>query len=367
MGAVTIAIANVPVSDAPRYIIVGAGAIGGTLGGVLARAGIPVVLIARGNHAKALATGGIVLRTPDETCRVPVETASSPHDVHLTPRDVLVFATKSQQLDAALQEWTDVPVRDGDREIGTAGETLPVLTALNGIAAEEKALRYFRRVFGVCVWMPALHLTPGEVIVRSWPVAGQFHVARWPASLHTGDDDELLARVAATWTPAGVRVQLPPDVAPWKYNKLLSNLANAVGALAGSDGETAELQAAAQREGEAVLRHAGIDFVPFAVSGAARADGPTPRPVPGAGAAMTNSTWQSLNRNTGNAETDFLNGEIVRIAHRHGIAAPVNAGLATLMRKAVREGAGAGAYSAAALASALGLTVGAGADPDRSV
>ena len=281
----TIAISNVPVSDAPRYIIVGAGAIGGTLGGVLARAGIPVVLIARGSHAKVLATGGIVLRTPDETCRVPLETASSPHDVHLTPRDVLVFATKSQQLDAALQEWTDVPVRDGDREIGTAGSTLPVLTALNGIAAEEKALRYFRRVFGVCVWMPALHLTPGEVIVRSWPVVGQFHVARWPASLHTGDDDELLARLAATWTPAGVRVQLPPDVAPWKYNKLLSNLANAVGALAGSDGDTAELQVAALGEGEAVLRHAGIDFVPFAVSDAARAGGPTPRPVPGAGAA----------------------------------------------------------------------------------
>ena len=121
MGAVTIAIANVPVSDAPRYIIVGAGAIGGTLGGVLARAGIPVVLIARGSHAKVLATGGIVLRTPDEICRVSAETASSPHDVHLTPRDVLVFATKSQQLDDALQEWTDVPVarwRPGDRHCG---------------------------------------------------------------------------------------------------------------------------------------------------------------------------------------------------------------------------------------------------------
>jgi hypothetical protein len=83
---VTIAIANVPVSDAPRYIIVGAGAMGGALGGVFARAGIPVILIARDSHAKALATGGIVLRTPDETCRVPVETASSPHDVRLPAR-----------------------------------------------------------------------------------------------------------------------------------------------------------------------------------------------------------------------------------------------------------------------------------------
>ena len=281
---------------------------------------------------------------------------------------VLVFATKSQQRDAALQEWTDVPVRDGDREILTAGETLPVLTALNGVAAEEKALRYFRRVFGVCVWMPALHLTPGEVIVRSWPVAGQFHVARWARIVAHGRRRRA-ARPARRHvdTCQRARPAAAPDVAPWKYNKLLSNLANAVGALAGSDGDTAELQAAALREGEAVLRHAGIDFVSFTVSDAARADGPTPRPVPGAGAAMTNSTWQSLNRNTGNAETDFLSGEIVRIAHRHGIAAPVNAGLATLMRKAVRDGAGPGAYSAAALASALGLTVGAGADPDRSV
>jgi 2-dehydropantoate 2-reductase len=47
---------------------------------------------------------------------------------------------------------------------------------------------------------------------------------------------------------------LPPGVAPWKYNKLLSNLTNAVGALAGSDGDTAEIEAAALREGEAVLR-----------------------------------------------------------------------------------------------------------------
>jgi hypothetical protein len=39
-----------------RYVIVGAGAIGGTVGGVLARAGVPTVLIARGRHAEVLAT-----------------------------------------------------------------------------------------------------------------------------------------------------------------------------------------------------------------------------------------------------------------------------------------------------------------------
>ena len=67
------------------------------------------------------------------------------------------------------------------------------MTALNGVAAEEKSLRYFRRVFGICVWMPAVHLEPGEVIVQSWPVAGQFHIGRWPASTSTREDAALLA------------------------------------------------------------------------------------------------------------------------------------------------------------------------------
>ncbi|MEE3065549.1 MAG: 2-dehydropantoate 2-reductase N-terminal domain-containing protein [Actinomycetota bacterium] len=34
-----------------RYVIVGAGAIGDTVGGVLARAGISMAVVARGRHA----------------------------------------------------------------------------------------------------------------------------------------------------------------------------------------------------------------------------------------------------------------------------------------------------------------------------
>ena len=38
------------------------------------------------------------------------------------------------------------------------------------------------------------------------------------------------------------------------------------------------------------------------------------QPVPGLPAFLGGSTWQSLTRGTGNVETDYLNGEIVRIA-----------------------------------------------------
>jgi 2-dehydropantoate 2-reductase len=336
-------------------VIIGAGAVGGTVGAVLTRAGTPTVLVARGRHAEVLAASGMTLRTPDGTFRTAVTAASRPEDVRLTHRDVLVFATKTQQLDAALQEWVDQSVHGQHGVIGTAGERLPALTALNGVAAEEKTLRYFRRVFGVCVWLPAVHLEPGEVIVRSWPVAGQFHIARWPASISTQADADLLTGLAETWSAAGIRVRIPDDVAPWKYNKLLSNLGNAVGALTAEAAHAREVMATVRSEGENVLRHVGIEFVSFETSTAARVDGPTLRPVPGWNTGPSNSTWQSLSRQTGNVETDFLNGEIVRLAHRHGITAPLNAALACAARAAVGNGLGPGRYSAAQLAELLGI------------
>jgi 2-dehydropantoate 2-reductase len=337
-----------------RYVIVGAGAIGGTLGGVLARAGIPAVLVARGRHAEILSRDGLTLTTPDGTFHTPVSAASRPEQVRLTRRDVLVFTTKTQQLDAALQEWVDQPVYGPDGVEGTAGELMPAMTALNGVAAEEKALRYFRRVFGICVWLPAVHLEPGEVIVRSWPVAGQFHIGRWPASLGTDVDSELLQLLGRAWSAAGIRVNAVDDVAPWKYNKLLSNLGNAVGALSAEGADVGELTAALRAEGEQVLRSAGIEFISFETSNAARADGPTPRAVPGRDTGASNSTWQSLSRNTGNAETDFFNGEIVRIANRHGIAAPINTALARVAREAVRNAIGPSGYSVTELTELLG-------------
>jgi 2-dehydropantoate 2-reductase len=343
------------VSSDRRYVIVGAGAIGGAVGAALTRAGSPTVLVARGRHAETLATAGLTLRTPDGTFHTPVTAVSGAEQLRLTPDDVLVFTTKTQQLDVALQQWVDQPVHGPDGVLGTAGDLLPVLTALNGVAAEEKALRYFARVFGVTVWLPAVHLEPGEVIARSWPVLGQFHIGRWPASLCTPADAELLHGLAATWSAAGVRTNVVDDVAPWKYNKLLSNLANAAGALAADGADLGQVAAALRAEGEYVLREAGIEFVSFEVSTAARAHGPTLRPVPGRNTGPSNSTWQSLSRNTGNVETDFFNGEIVRLAHRHGIDAPINAALARAARSAVRNGVGASRYSATQLAELLGI------------
>lgn len=336
-----------------RYIIVGAGAIGGTLGGVLARAGLTTILVARGRHAETLASSGLTLRTPDGTFHTAITAVSDAAQVRLTSDDVLVFTTKTQQLDLALQQWVDRPVHGPSGVLGTAGDLLPAMTALNGVVAEDKALRYFRRVYGICVWLPAVHLAPGEVIARSWPTVGQFHVGRWPAQLSAGDG--VLEDLKSAWSPAGIRMNIVDDIAPWKYNKLISNLGNAVGALGAADADISRIVALLRDEADRVLRYAGIEFVSFEVSNAARVDGPNIRTVPGVDTGASNSTWQSLSRNTGDVETDFFNGEIVRIAHQHGISAPLNGALARLSREVVRNRLGPGHYSAAQLTELLGI------------
>ncbi len=336
-----------------RYLIIGAGAVGGGLGGRLVEAGRDAVLVARGDHLTAMQNRGLRLRTPTMDVTVPVVAVSGPSQLRLAPTDVLVVATKTQQLATVLGDWVDAPVHDGDRVVGTAGERLPLFTATNGVAAETLAHRYFARVFGVCVWMPAARLEPGEVVLRGVPVSGVLHVGRVPAPT-TAADDRLLDQLARDWTAAGFGIRRPDDVMPWKHRKLISNLGNVFEALLGTTEGASPLIGAAAAEARAVFDAAGIEYTGDAEEEAARASGFRVEPVAGVVGDLGGSTWQSLIRGTGDIETDYLNGEIAAIAHRCGGTAPVNATLARLGRQAVLAGRRPGDLDLEDLARELG-------------
>ena len=88
-----------------RYIIIGAGAVGGTIGGCLAQGGHEVVLVARGTHLDALREGGLRFGTPSGTDVLPIPAVGGPGELDLRPDDVLMVATKSQDSVAVLAEW----------------------------------------------------------------------------------------------------------------------------------------------------------------------------------------------------------------------------------------------------------------------
>ncbi len=115
-----------------RYAIVGAGAVGGALGGTLARAGHAVTLVARGAHLDALRERGLELVTPDETCVVHAPVLADARALALSELDAIVIATKSQDTSAvleALSEWQG-----------------PIVCAQNGVANERAASERFARV-----------------------------------------------------------------------------------------------------------------------------------------------------------------------------------------------------------------------------
>lgn len=330
-----------------RYVIIGAGAIGGVLAARLAQHATehPPVVVARGANAAALRRSGLRLRTPDEDVRIPVEVAESPAEVTLRTDDVLVLAVKTQQAQAALEQWVDAPVvTETGVRVGTAGELLPVFTALNGVESERLALRLFSRVFAVCVWLPAVHLEPGEVILRIAPVSGTFLIGRIGSELDSADR-ELLSVLEADWRSSSFTVHVVEDVMRWKYSKLLSNLPNAVQALVRDGDDFGGLAKRLHTEAEEIYRAAGIQWASADEEAILRGDVFSIRPVAGTPDIVGGSTWQSFARGTGSIETDYLNGEIALLARQHALTAPLNERLQRVSREVAATGAGVGSLA----------------------
>ena len=316
-----------------RYIIIGAGAVGGTIGGCLALAGHEVVLAARGAHLAALRSHGLRLGTPRGTDVVRVPAIGQPDEVGLEAGDVLVLATKSQDSVAALGQWATRPVAGG----GAASSDLPVICAQNGVANERFALRRFRQVYGMCVWLPATNVAPGEIAAHSAPMTGLLWVGRYP-----GGTDETIERVAADLAASRFLVPVSEDVMRWKYRKLLGNLGNAIEALAGRrrlralDRAARELADRAAAEGKAVLDAAGIGYASDQEVREVRGNRVNFARVPGVSYGG-GSSWQSLTRGTGSIEADYLNGEIVLLGREHGVPTPVNETLQRLANRAAAD------------------------------
>jgi len=319
-----------------RYVIVGAGAVGSTAAAQLHLAGFEVVLAARGRHLDALRARGLTYVRPEGTRTLALPAVAGPDEVSLRDGDVLVFATKSQDTEAALQDWAWAPVDGGRREAATA---LPALMMQNGIDNERAALRRFERVYGCVVTVPATFLHPGEVVARA-DLPGAFWLGRYP-----NGRDATRDRLAADLRTAGFAVQVVDDVVPWKVGKLLVNLHNGADALFAPSPRRDDLIRALREEATRVLRAAGIEAVNRTAASTLDLAGlehqVTGSPDRPAEEWKHSSTWQSLTR-TGSVESDFLNGEIVLLARLHGTSAPLNAALqrlvATAPRQAIRPG-----------------------------
>jgi 2-dehydropantoate 2-reductase len=194
---------------------------------------------------------------------------------------------------------------------------------------------------------PALVVRPGMV---------PFNIAELaPGHYHRGTSGVLAAQdhaVLRAWQPrfaaAGVPLQLHADLAPLQWGKLLLNLNNAVNALSGLPLRAQLLQreyrlcmAALIDEALHALRAAGI--APAKLTPLPPAALPTALRLPTALFRVLAARMLRIDAKARTSmaddlahgrvtEIDALCGEVVRLARRHGTAAPVNERISELVR-----------------------------------
>ena len=305
-----------------RFVVYGAGAIGGVVGERLYQHCHDVVLIARGAHYEAIRDHGLRIQSPDEDVTLAIPVVDHPSHLDLTADDVVILAVKSQDTIGACEAL------NACASAGTA-----IACFQNGVENERVALRHFAGTYAVCVMSPTAHIDPGVVQAQSAPVTGLLDIGCYPSGL------DARAHAIAEALNGSTFHSIPrPDVMRWKYTKLLMNLANSVDATVAPEPRVKELIAMVRTEGETCLRAAGIDFASRAEDKERRGERMSVRLVNGE-LRGGGSSWQSLARGTRSIETDYLNGEIVMLGRQHGVATPAN----ELMQRVANEQARLGA------------------------
>ena len=308
-----------------RFIVYGAGGIGGTIGARLFQAGYDVELIARGAHCEAIQKRGLRFVTPSQDVQLEIPCVDHPRHAAIGQEDGVILAMKSQHTEGALRDLQSA-VNDRAR----------VICCQNGVENERLALRRFPKTYGMVVFLPAEHLEPGVVVNFAEGSAGGLDLGCYPAGV-----DEFSEAVAEAFTQAGFTCAADPQVMRQKYAKLLANLNNTVEVIVGRGARP--LASRLRQEALACYEAAGIECSTADETRARRAP-ITGLDVPGHD-RHGSSSLQSVMRGTGDIETDYLNGEIVTLGRLHGVPTPANAVVQRLGNQVVAERRGTGSVS----------------------
>ncbi len=334
-----------------RYVMYGAGGIGGAIGARLFHHGHDVVLICRGAHLEAVRERGLTVQSPAGTLELAIPAAGHPRELTFGEDDVVFLTMKTQDTVNALDEL---------RLAGGGG--LPVVCAQNGIENERQALRRFERVYAMEVLVATSFVEPGLVLNYDRHGGGTLVLGRYPEGA-----DDLAHGIAADLSASGFRGEVEERIMRWKYHKLIRNLGAAFPAVFGPGADTAALRAKLEAETEAVYAAAGIDYASKAESEAkGRAPGFEFGVIEGH-PPFASSVWQGVVRGNRTVETDYVNGEIVLLGALHGVATPYNRALQQAANHCVRRGVEPGSITVAELtrmaAEGVAIEIGEGVGP----
>ena len=298
----------------PKIAVVGAGAVGGYFGGLLARAGAPVVMIGRRSFVDAVAKNGLFLDTLQFQESVRVEASAELSAAR--GAEIVLFCVKT----------TDNATTARALEPLLAPGAL-VLSLQNGVDNVEQIRA-----------AAAIEALPTVVYVAaSVPEPGRVkHVGR--GDLVIGPRNEKTERIGALFARANVPCRISENIEGELWTKLIWNCAlNAVSAL----GRAKYGQIAASADARKVVETVVDEVLAVARAASIHPPGLEDPNVAIAGAFKIatqmaeafSSTAQDMIRGK-RTEIDSLNGYVSRRGAELGVPTPVNHALFALVKLA---------------------------------
>jgi len=309
----------------PKVAVVGAGAVGGYFGGMLARAGAPVVFIGRPAFVDAVKKNGLYLDTLQFQERVHVEASADLGAAR--GAEIVLFCVKTT--DNSSTAKTLAPI--------LAPNAL-VVSLQNGVDNVDQI-----HAAGIASVLPSV-----VYIAAAVPEPGRIkHGGR--GDLVVGPAGEATKRITDLFVPAGVPVRISENIHAELWTKFIANCAlNAISALSrakygriAADTETWRLVEGTIVEVLEVAKASGIHLGPMAEPQQAFA---LARKIAAQIPEALSSTCQDLMRGK-RTEIDSLNGFIAHRGAKLGIPTPMNHALWALIK--IAEAAAESASAAA--------------------
>ena len=299
-----------------KICMLGSGALGSALGGVLTEGGNDVWLVDTWpEHVDAMSSKGLTLRDGgvDRTVKVKARTAVD----GIGQVDLVVVLVKSYHTRAAIEKARPI-----------VGAETVVMSLQNGLGHEEILTEVVgkERVLAGKTYAGGVLLAPGHVI------AGTKGKYTYIGELD-GRITERAQKIAETFTRAGLATEVSANIMGTIWDKLLINVAT--GALAGitrlpygglySVPEVRDCALAAVSEGIAVAKALGVKLTSDRPEDAWTLAGE------GLPKEFKTSMLQSIEKGAP-TEIDFINGSVVRCGERAKVPTPVNSALVACVK-----------------------------------
>ncbi len=310
-----------PISS--KIVVMGAGAVGSFFGGMLARAGHDVTLIARPQHVESINTSGLYMECLTFQEHVRIHATSSLDAV--SQADLILFCVKSPDTEKTIQSL--VPYLKSDAVI---------LSLQNGVDNCERIRKAVQHpVYPAVVYVATTMAGPGHLKHNG---RGELVIGGWePDSGRLSEDSARLEWISKLFEGSGVPCPTSENVRKEQWFKFLVNCSyNAISAIGQAPyGEMVKIDAIKeliQQLADEVLMVAAKEGIHITHDEAYSANALIARTM----VMQHSSTAQDIARNK-KTEIDYLNGLVVEKGKRYGVATPANQSVYALVKMLERN------------------------------